>query len=57
MATYKVFRRTKSGLKFDTNINGRTWKLAWLKNKRAGQFTSGKYVVEDKRGKNRFVSV
>lgn len=54
---YEVWKQTKKGLKFNQCIgDGKTWKSAWKNNKLAGQFTSGRYVVVDKSGKNHYVT-
>ena len=56
MAKYKVYKRNKSGIKFDSTIEGKNWRYAWNYYKNAGHFTSGKYIVTDGRGKNHYVT-
>jgi len=55
MAKYEVYKITKNGSKFDSIIIGKNWKQAWLYYKRAGHFTSGRYIVVDRRGRDHYV--
>ena len=49
---YKVYKIGKVGSKFHSSICGKNPKKAFRDYQKAGHFTSGDYIVEDKRGKN-----